>query len=175
MVIGEGAAFLLLEEYEHAKKRGAKIYAEIVSFGSSSESGRAVAMKSALAEAGLKPGDVAYLQASGTGVPAEDAAETAAIETVFGADAAGLSVGASKAVTGFAGFSSGVFDLVISTQALRHQTVPAIVNFERPAKPAKFRFVQGKPASMRIAYAMTNASGLGGQAVSVVTRPGDAA
>ncbi len=170
LVIGEGAAFVLLEEYEHAKKRGAKIYAEIISLGSSSAAGRAVAMKAALDEAHLEPADVPYLQACGLGLPGEDAAEMDAIEAVFAKDAPGLSVSASKAVTGFAGFTAGTLDLVLSTLALTHQTVPAVVNFEKPARPAKFKFVQDKPAVFKMKYAMTNASGLGGQCVSIITK-----
>ncbi len=170
IVIGEGAAFVLLEEYEHAKKRGAKIYAEIAALGSSSAAGRAVAMKAALDEAGLKPADVPYLQACGLGLPGEDAAETEAIEKVFARDAGGLSVSASKAVTGFAGFSAGTLDLIVSTLALKNQTVPPVVNFEKSARPVPFKFVHGKPAALKMNYAMTNVSGLGGQSVTIVTK-----
>jgi 3-oxoacyl-[acyl-carrier-protein] synthase II len=170
VVVGEGAAFVLLEEYEHAKKRGAKIYAEIASLGSSSAEGRASAMKAALAEAGLSPKDVTYLQACGTGLPQEDAAEADAIETVFQKDCAALSVSASKAVTGFTGFSSGAFDLILSTLALKHQTIPAVLNFEKSPRLTAFRFVQGGPLAKKIDYAMTNVSGLGGQSVTLVTK-----
>lgn len=169
-VVGEGAGFLVLEELEHARKRGAKIYAELVGFGSSSMNGRDVAMRSALADAGLKPSDLQYLQASGIGLKEEDSREAQAIYDVFNGSGKNLSVSASKSVTGFTGFSAGPLDLILSTEALRRQTIPPVVNFSDAEKDWGFQIVKGQAVKKPFAYAMTNASGFNGQAVSAVTK-----
>ena len=171
-VVGEGAGFLLLEEYEHAKKRGAAIYAEIAGFGSSFCDGRKIAMESALREAGLKPGELSYLQAAGIGLKEEDHREAEAIHAVFNGSGKNLSVSASKPITGFTGFSAGALDLIISTLALKNQTIPAVVNFSRADRDWGFQIVKDHAVKKKFLYALTNASGFGGQAVSVVTKRG---
>ena len=167
-VVGEGAGFLVLEEYEHAKKRGAKIYAEVAGFGASSRDGHAVSMKSALADAKIKPADVQYLQASGIGIAREDESEAAAIREVFGEAAQKIHIGASKPVTGFTGFSAGSLDLVISTMALGEQTVPPVINYEKNGSAMN---IAGKTAVSRaIGCVMTNAFGFNGQTATIVTK-----
>ena len=141
--VGEGAGFLVLEELEHAKKRGARIYAEIVGFGSSFSGGRKSAMQSAIQEAGLQASDIRYLQAAAIGLKKEDAAENSGIDEIFNGSRQNLSLHSSKRLIGFTGFSSGALDLILSTLALSRKN---------------------------ITYAMTNASGFNGQAVSLVTK-----
>ncbi len=169
-VVGEGAGFLVLEELEHAKKRGAKIYAELVGFGSSTVEGREIAMRSALADAGLNASDLQYLQAAGLGVKEEDDREAQAIYDVFNGSGKNLSVSGSKAVTGFTGFSAGALDLIVSTEALRKQTIPPVLNFAQAEKDWGFQIVKGKALQKSLRYAMTNAFGFNGQAVSAVTK-----
>ncbi len=169
-VIGEGSGFLVLEESEHAKRRGAKIYAELGGFGSSSRSGQVIAMKAALDEAQISPKELHYLEASGLGIPQEDDAEARAIEKVFNDESPELFVTASKPVTGFVGFSAGVLDLIISSLALFHGAIPPTLNFSHPRRSWEFNIVKSAPLRKKMQYAMTNAFGFSGQCASVVTR-----
>jgi 3-oxoacyl-[acyl-carrier-protein] synthase II len=175
LVVGEGAGFLLLEELEHAKKRGAAIYAEITGFGSSFSGGRQIAMQSAMKEAGVKVSDIRYLQAAGLGLKEEDEAEAQAIFDVFNGSGKNLYVSASKSITGFTGFSAGALDLILSTLALKNQTIPPVAHFSDAGRDWGFQIVKGPALRHAIPYAMTNAFGFNGQAVSVVTKtyPGD--
>ncbi len=172
-VVGEGAGFLVLEELEHARKRGATIYAEIAGFGSSFQGGRKNAMESALKASGLKTSDVRYLQASGIGIPEEDRKESQAIYDVFNGNGKNLQVSASKSLTGFTGFSAGSLDLILSTLALYHETIPPVLNFSSSEKDWGFQIVKGKSVHQKISAAMTNAFGFNGQAVSIVTKSYD--
>ncbi len=169
-IAGEGAGFIILEELEHAKNRGAKIYGEVTGFGSSYREGHSVAMKAALRDAKILAADIHYLQASGIGIPKEDQQEIQAIREVFGSASKDLPVSASKAVTGFTGFSSGVLDLVISTMALGEQKVPPMLNFEGSGEADIFRASAKTATSQKIGHVMTNAFGFNGQTASMVTR-----
>ena len=169
-IVGEGAGLLLLEELEHAQKRGAKIYAEVAGFGSSYREGHAIAMKSALKDAQIQAEEINYLQASGIGIIREDRLETEAIREVFGPAGKNLWVSASKPVTGFTGFSAGALDLVISTMALGEQKIPPVLNFETSGKNAAFQTVTGTASGQKIKYVMTNAFGFNGQTASLVTQ-----
>ncbi len=169
-VVGEGAGFLLLEELEHAKKRGAKIYAEVMGFGSASNCGRKKAMEAAIKEAGLKASDVHYLQATGLGLKDEDRREAQAISEVFNGTGKNLFVSASKPITGFTGFSAGSLDLIVSTLALQHQMIPAVANFSKSERDWGFQIVSGNALKKQMSYAMTNAFGFNGQAVSIITK-----
>ncbi len=169
-VIGEGSGFLVLEELEHAKKRGAKIYAEITGFGSSGYSGQKIAMQAALNEAKITKGQLQYLQACGLGIDKEDRLEAQAIRDVFDGSASRLKVSASKPVMGFTGFSSGTIDLIISTLSLKNQIVPPAMNFESASENLGFQVVKNEPLKQTIDHAMTNAFGFNGQCVSMVTR-----
>ncbi|MBI3315603.1 MAG: beta-ketoacyl-[acyl-carrier-protein] synthase family protein [Candidatus Omnitrophica bacterium] len=169
-VAGEGAGFLLLEELEHARKRKAKIYAEITGFGSSSNRGRKTAVEAALHDAAILPKALNYVQASGLGLEEEDLLEADALEGLVNGSARELSVSGSKAVTGFTGFASGALDLILSSLALKHQTIPPTLNFKKPRRPWKFSVVCDKPLKVKIENALTNAFGLNSPSVSVVTR-----
>lgn len=172
-VVGEGAGFLVLEELEHAQKRGATIYAEIAGFGSSFQGGRKQAMEAALKAAGIKTNDVRYLQASGLGIPEEDRKESQAIYDVFNGNGKNLYVSASKSLTGFTGFSAGSLDLILSTLALYNDTIPPVLNYTQSEKDWGFQVVKDKSLPQKMNAAMTNAFGFNGQAVSVVTKAMD--
>ena len=171
LVVGEGAGFLVLEELEHAKKRGARIYAEVAGFGSSSLTGRKEALGAALEEARLSAREVGYIQASGLGLEEDDLKEAEAIEEVF-CNGAGenVLVSASKPVVGFTGFSAGPVDAVVSTLALWNQVIPPVVNFNKPRREFKFRIVADKPVRTKFQNAVTNTFGFGGQCASLVTK-----
>ena len=169
-IVGEGSGFLVLEELEHAKKRGAKIYAEVAGFGSSSRDGHAIAMAAALKDAKIAAADVKYIQASGIGIAGEDALETRAIREVFGEGAKTTRVSASKPVTGFTGFSAGALDLAISTMALGERTVPPVLNFEKSPGTEGFLVALKAEQDQKMKYAMTNAFGFNGQTASMVTK-----
>ena len=160
-----------LESLEHAKKRNAKIYAEITGFGSSSASGLKTAMRAALKEAAVFPEALDYIQACGLGLAKEDALEAEAIEGVFNGSSPWLRVSASKPVMGFTGFAAGAIDLIISTLALKSETIPPTMNFNKPTRPWVFEIVKGAPARHKIRNVMTNTCGLGGQSVAIITRP----
>ena len=168
-VVGEGAGFVVLEELEHAQRRGAKIYAEVLGFASSSKKGHATAMVRALKDADISPAELSYLQASGIGLAEEDAREAKMIREVFGTGAKNLWVSASKPVTGFAGFSAGVLDLVISSMALTEQKVPPTVNFEKTSFETGFQVAVSGAVDQKMKFAMTNAFGFNGQTASLVT------
>ncbi|MBI2095217.1 MAG: beta-ketoacyl-[acyl-carrier-protein] synthase family protein [Candidatus Omnitrophica bacterium] len=168
-VVGEGAGFLVLEELEHARKRGASIIAEVVGFGSSSDTGLGEAMQAALGEAGIRPDRLGYLQASGIGLPEEDLREILAIQGIFNGAGRRLVVSASKPVTGFTGFASGALDVIVSSYALKNQIIPPTLNFKRPRVPLGFRLL-AEPKAGDIRFAMTNACGLNGHSASLITK-----
>ncbi len=170
LVVGEGAGFLVLEDLEHAKKRNAKIYAEITGFGSSSGSGQKIAMKAALNEAGVAAGDIDYVQASGLGLEKEDLFEAEALEETFKTSKQGPFVSSSKPVVGFTGFASGALDLILSTLALQNQAVAPTLNFNKPKREWNFKIVKGAAVKTKLKNAMTNTFGFGGQSVSMVTK-----
>lgn len=157
LVIGEGAAFLVLEKLEHAKKRGANIYAEVIGLGSSASTGQAIAMRQALKEAGIGPEDIDHLQASGIGIPADDRAELVAVKEVFNGASGSLRLGVSKSLVGFTGFASGAIDMVLSAMMLKTQIAPPTSETDRSA-------------SKKIRHLMINAFGFNGQSVSVVLK-----
>lgn len=170
LVIGEGATFFLLEEFEHAKRRGAKMYGEVTGFGASSKKGRAVAIRSALDEARLKPSDIDYVHAAGIGIRDEDSLEIEAIDQVLGAASSGVAVSATKAVTGYTGYNAGTLDLAASLLAMRHEEAPPTVNFEKASRPFRFHLVKEKTLKKKIKFTLTNACGYDGQSAVVAMR-----
>lgn len=142
-VMAEGSAVLILEEYEHAKARGAHIYAELAGYGSSSDayhitapntdgSGGAEAMKKAFADAGMKPEDIQYYNAHGTSTAANDSAETAMLKTVFGDYAYKLHISSTKSETGHMIGAAGAIEAVLSVKAMEENFVPPTINLENP-------------------------------------------
>lgn len=181
-VLGDGAGILVLEEYEHAKARGAKIYAEIVGFGMSSDAyhmtsppengeGAALAMVNALRDAGLNPSQVGYINAHGTSTTAGDKAETQAVKSVYGADAAKVMVSSTKSMTGHLLGAAGAVESIFTILTLRDQIVAPTINLDNPDEGCDLDFVPGEARQVKgLEYALCNSFGFGGTNGSVIFR-----
>ncbi len=172
-VMGDGAGVLMLEEMEHALKRGAKIYGEIVGFGSSSDayhitapcpdgSGAAKAIKYALEVAGITPGDVDYINAHGTSTHANDSGETAAIKLAFGDKAKKVAISSTKSMTGHLLGAAGAIEAIACVKATEENFVPPTVNYETPDEECDLDYVPNEGRSMNVKYALSNSLGFGG-------------
>ena len=178
-VMGEGACILMLEELAHAQARGAKIYAEVVGYGATCDahhitapapdgSGSARAMASALADAGIVPDAVDYINAHGTSTSLNDACETAAVKAVFGAHAKRLMVSSTKSMTGHMLGAAGALEAALTALALRDGFAPATIHYRTPDPQCDLDVVpnQGRAADLRVA--MSNSLGFGGHNASLV-------
>ena len=172
-VMGEGAAVLLLEELEHAKARGAKIYAEITGYGATCDayhmtaprpdgSGGAKAMALALADGGVRPEEVGYINAHGTSTPLNDAGETAAIKAVFGDHAYQLAVSSTKSMTGHMLGAAGAVEAMFCALALRDGFLPATIHYRVPDPVCDLDYVPNQGRSAEVRYALSNSLGFGG-------------
>jgi len=172
-VQGEGAGIVVLEELEHAKKRGAPILAELVGYGANSDAyhvtapspdgeGAARCMRLAFQSAGLKPEDVGYINAHGTSTPYNDATETKAIKTVFGPHARKLAVSSTKSMTGHMLGAAGAAEAVVCVLALTRNVLPPTINYVTPDPDCDLDYVPNKPREVRVNAAMTNSFGFGG-------------
>lgn len=172
-VVGEGAGILILEELEHAKKRGATIYAEFAGYGISCDAfhltaphpdgvGGIAAIKMAIATAGLKPEDIDYINAHGTSTPLNDPTETKAIKAVFGEHAKKLKVSSSKSMTGHLLGGAGGIEAVVTALALHHQYYPATRNLEESDPECDLDYVPNKGYDGTIRAALSNSLGFGG-------------
>ena len=172
-VMGEGAGILVIEELEHAKKRGAKIYGEIVGYGATCDAhhitapdpeglGAANCMKMAVEDAGLKPEDVDYINAHGTSTPLNDAGETKAIKAAFGDHAYKLMVSSTKSMTGHLLGGSGAVEAIITTKALQEGFVPATINYQVPDPACDLDIVPNEGRKADIKVAISNSLGFGG-------------
>lgn len=180
-VLGDGAGILVLEEYEHAKKRGAKIYAEIVGFGMSSDAyhmtsppesgvGAALAMENALRDAGITTDKVGYINAHGTSTPAGDKAETQAVKSVFGADTR-VMVSSTKSMIGHLLGAAGAVESIFCIMALRDNAVPPTINLDNPDDGCDLDFVAHEARQVaNMEYTLCNSFGFGGTNGSVVFR-----
>ncbi|SHF31346.1 3-oxoacyl-[acyl-carrier-protein] synthase II [Desulforamulus putei DSM 12395] len=177
-VMGEGAAMMVLETLEHAQKRGANIYAEIVGYGSSCDayhitapdpegSGAAAAMKMALADGDLKPEDVQYINAHGTSTPVGDVAEVVAIKKVFGDHAYKLTVSSTKSMTGHMLGAAGAVEGIATVLAIRDDLVPPTINLENPDPACDLDFVPNQARKMTVHVALSNSFGFGGHNVTL--------
>ena len=178
-VVGEGAGVLVLEEYEHAKKRGAKIYAELVGFGMTGDahhitmpntSGPSRSMKAALRNAEVNPSDVQYLNAHGTSTPAGDLNETLAIKQAFGTHAKSLVVSSTKSMTGHLLGGAGGVESVFTVLALHHQTVPPTINLSNPDPECDLDYCANVAREMTMEFAAKNNFGFGGTNGTLVFR-----
>ncbi|MGB9096593.1 beta-ketoacyl-ACP synthase II [Erwinia sp.] len=181
-VLGDGAGLVVLEEYEHAKKRGAKIYAELVGFGMSSDAyhmtsppedgaGAALAMKNALKDAQLSPEQIGYINAHGTSTPAGDKAETQAVKTIFGASAGSVMVSSTKSMTGHLLGAAGAVESIFSILALRDQVIPPTINLDNPDVGCDLDFVPHTARQVKgLEYALCNSFGFGGTNGSLIFR-----
>ena len=172
-VMGEGGAVLILEELEHARKRGARIYSEVVGYGATGDAyhltapapngeGAQRAMKRALKDASFAPSDIQYINAHGTSTPANDLNETAAIKAVFGDAARGVNVSSSKSATGHMLGAAGAVELVISTLAINNSLVPPTINYQTPDPECDLNYTPNKPFERSIDAALSNSFGFGG-------------
>jgi len=180
-VLSDGGGAMILEEYEHARRRGARIHAELVGFGMSGDafhitappedgSGAALAMGAALRDAGVDPGDVQYLNAHATSTPLGDHAEVLAIKRSFGAHAHKLAVSSTKSMTGHLLGAAGVVEAIFCVLALRDQVAPPTTNLENPDPACDLDFVPNAARPMRIDVAVSNSFGFGGTNGTLVMR-----
>jgi len=181
-VLGDGAGMMVLEEYEHAKKRGAKIYAEVVGFGMSSDAyhmtsppengaGAALAMENALLDAGVTPSQIGYINAHGTSTPAGDQAEAQAVKSVFGADAERVLVSSTKSMTGHLLGAAGAIESIFTVLALRDQAVPPTINLDNPDEGCDLDFVPHEARQVSdMEFSLCNSFGFGGTNGSLIFR-----
>jgi 3-oxoacyl-[acyl-carrier-protein] synthase II len=180
-VLADGAAVLVLEEFEHARARGARIYAELIGFGMSGDAyhmtsppadgaGAARCMANALRDAGLNPQQVHYINAHGTSTPAGDLAEVAAVKKVFGAHAGKLSVSSTKSMTGHLLGAAGAVEAVFSVLAIRDQVAPPTINLDDPDEGCDLDFVAHQAKPMPIDAVLSNSFGFGGTNGSLIFR-----
>ncbi|MCS7336708.1 MAG: beta-ketoacyl-ACP synthase II [Verrucomicrobiae bacterium] len=172
-VMGEGAGVLVLEELEHAKARGAKIYCELVGYGASADAnhvtapdpdgaGAALCMKRALQTGRLNPEEVDYINAHGTSTVLGDIAETKAIKSVFGAHARKLAVSSIKGSTGHMLGAAGAVELIACVKAIETGIVPPTINYEKPDPECDLDYVPNKPRELKVNVALNNSFGFGG-------------
>lgn len=181
-VLGDGAGIMMLEEYEHAKKRGAKIYAELVGFGMSSDAyhmtsppengaGAALAMENALKDARVSPEKIGYVNAHGTSTPAGDKAEAQAVKSVFGASANRIMVSSTKSMIGHLLGAAGAVESIISILALRDQVIPPTINLDNPDEGCDLDFVPHTSRQIKgLDYVLCNSFGFGGINGSLIFR-----
>lgn len=180
-VLGEGAAVLLLEELEHARRRGARIYAEVAGYGATCDayhmtaprpdgSGGAGAMEMALADGGVPAEAVGYINAHGTATHLNDAIETAAVKAVFGSHAYQLAMSSTKSMTGHMLGAAGAVEALFTALALRDSFLPATVNYRTPDEACDLDVVPNAGRSAAVEYAMSNSLGFGGHNGSILLR-----
>jgi 3-oxoacyl-[acyl-carrier-protein] synthase II len=172
-VMGEGAGIFVLEEFEHARRRGAQIYCELAGYGATADAyhitapdpdalGATMVMREAIAEAGLRPEDIDYVNAHGTSTPLNDASEVKAVYAVFGDHAKQLAVNSTKSMIGHGLGAAGAMELAAMVLQLKHQRVHATVNFDSPDDGVELDFVKGAARDCRIRAALSNSFGFGG-------------
>ncbi|HXJ58568.1 MAG TPA: beta-ketoacyl-ACP synthase II [Verrucomicrobiae bacterium] len=180
-VMGEGAGVLVLEELEHAKARGARIYAELLGYGNTADAshmtapapfgeGAARCMKRALRNARLNPDEISYINAHGSSTPQGDIAETQAIKTVFGHHARQLAISSTKGATGHMLGAAGATELVICVKAIENDLVPPTINLEKPDPECDLDYVPNIARSLPVKAIVNNSFGFGGHNASVVAR-----
>ncbi|MCI5892229.1 MAG: beta-ketoacyl-ACP synthase II [Clostridiales bacterium] len=180
-IMGEGSGILVLESLDHAKARGANIIAELVGYGSTNDAyhmtapapdgeGGARCMAAAVADAGIKPEDVGYINAHGTSTPYNDKFETAAIRTVFGEHAYKLAVSSTKSMTGHMLGAAGGVEGIITALAVNEGFLPPTINLETPDPDCDLDYVPNEGRAADIEYAVSNSLGFGGHNASIVLK-----
>jgi 3-oxoacyl-[acyl-carrier-protein] synthase II len=178
-VLSEGCGVLVFEELEHAKKRGAKIYGEILGYGGSCDAGHitapdeqgrgaARAMLNALRDAKLDPSEIDYINAHGTSTPLGDKAETVAVKSVFGESAKSVAISSTKGALGHALGASGSIEMILSVLACHHDIVPPTINLETPDPNCDLDYTPLLPKSRRVRIAMNNSFGFGGHNATMI-------
>jgi 3-oxoacyl-[acyl-carrier-protein] synthase II len=180
-VMGEGAGIVILEELEHARRRGARIYAEVAGYGATGDAhhltapapegeGAQRAMRRALKDAGIEASGVQYINAHGTSTPANDLNETKAIKAVFGPHAAGVNVSSTKGATGHMLGAAGSVEFILGTLAIQHGIIPPTINYETPDPECDLDYTPNKPVQRRVDVVLSNSFGFGGHNVCLAIR-----
>ena len=180
-VMGEGSGVLVLEELEHAKARGARIYCEFAGYGNTADAhhltapspsgeGAARCMRMALRNGGLNPEDISYVNAHGTSTPQGDIAETEAIKTVFGEHARKLAVSSTKGATGHMLGAAGAVEMIVCAKALQTDTVPPTINYEVPDPECDLDYVPNTARQMKVKAIVNNSFGFGGHNATLVAK-----
>jgi 3-oxoacyl-[acyl-carrier-protein] synthase II len=180
-VLGEGAGMLILEELEHAKSRGAKILAEVVGYGSTADAfritdiheegrGGIAAMRQALADAGMKPTDIHYISAHGTGTEENDKIETLAIQGVFGDYAVNVPVSSIKSMMGHLIAAAGAVELITCLLAIRDGVLPPTMNYSEPDPNCPLDYVPNAPRKTEVNVCLSNSFGFGGQNDTLIVK-----
>ncbi|EAZ83508.1 beta-ketoacyl-acyl carrier protein synthase II, partial [Bacillus sp. B14905] len=178
-IIGEGAGIVILEEYEHAKARGAKIYAEVLGYGATGDAhhitapapegeGAARAMMQALTDAGVEASQVDYINAHGTSTPYNDLFETQAVKTAFGDHAYNLAMSSTKSMTGHLLGAAGGVEAIFTALALKEGILPPTINLTDPDPDCDLDYVPNEAREANIQYAMSNSLGFGGHNASLL-------
>ncbi|EQD58121.1 3-oxoacyl-[acyl-carrier-protein] synthase II, partial [mine drainage metagenome] len=180
-VLSDGAAVLVIESLEHARSRGARIWAELIGFGVSGDAyhitappddgaGAALCMRNALKDAGIAPEAVDYVNAHGTSTVVGDLAESRAIHTVWGAHASRLAISSTKSVTGHLLGAAGAIESIFSILAIRDQVIPATFNLEHPDPECDLDYVPNQSREARLKVVLSNSFGFGGTNGTLVFR-----
>lgn len=180
-VMGEGAGMLILEEYEHALERGAKIYAEVIGYGANCDahhmtapledgSGAARCMQLAMEEAGIDPWQVDYINAHGTSTPLNDKGETRAVKLALGEAAKKVMISSTKSMTGHLLGASGALEGVITALSVKNDFVPATINYREPDEECDLDIVPGEGRKAKVNVAMSNSLGFGGHNATIIFR-----
>jgi len=180
-VMGEGSGCVVLEEYEHARKRGAKIYGEVSGYGMSGDAyhitapadghdGAYRSMRAAMRSGGFGPGDIQYVNAHGTSTPMGDDLELEAVERLFGADASGLAMSSTKSATGHLLGAAGAIEAIFSILAIGDNVAPPTLNLDEPSRASVIDRVAKEAQSRRIRVVLSNSFGFGGTNASVIFR-----
>jgi 3-oxoacyl-[acyl-carrier-protein] synthase II len=178
-VLGEGAAMVVLEEYEHARHRGALIFGEILGYGSTADAyritdihpegrGAIACMRMAIADAGLAPEQIHYVNAHGTSTTVNDRVETRACHEVFGPHAKNVPISSTKSMMGHLIAAAGVTELIVCLMAIRDNVLPPTINYEHPDPECDLDYVPNEAREARCDYALNNSFGFGGQNITLV-------
>jgi 3-oxoacyl-[acyl-carrier-protein] synthase II len=178
-VLGEGAGMLVLEELEHARRRGATLYAELKGYGSTADAfrvtdshpdgrGAIACIRAALADSGLEPSDIGYINAHGTSTQVNDKVETLAIKKIFGDGAYQVPVSSSKSMLGHLIAAAGAVELIISVLAIRRGVLPPTINYQVPDPDCDLDYIPNVAREQRVRHVLSNSFGFGGQNVSLI-------